>query len=156
MNCERYEGLMVSYMDGRATDAERREVELHLVACAGCRARVEEYRRLWSALEEAPAPAVSPNFDARLRARIAAEPQRRWFDLLVPSPRLAFATAALLVLSVWIGSLPNAPANVSVGPRTEEEARAVKDLQSLEDLDVLSDFEALVDLPPAKARPSKI
>jgi len=156
MNCKRNEGLMVSYMDGRATEAERRDVELHLVACAGCRARVEEYRRLWVELEQAPAPAVSPSFDARLRARIAAAPERRWFELLVPSPRLAFATASLLALFIWIGSLPTAPGNIAGDPRSGEEARAVKDLQSLEDLDVLTDFEALVDLPPATERPSKI
>ncbi len=39
MNCERYETRVIAYMDGRATDAARGEVDLRLVACSECRAR---------------------------------------------------------------------------------------------------------------------
>jgi anti-sigma factor RsiW len=151
MNCQRYEALLVAYMDGRVTEAERVEVDRHLLACGECRARVAEFGRLWNLLEEAPAPQVSPAFDARLRARIASEPQRTWFSWL-PAPRMAFATALLLLLSVWVGTRPQAPpdtATQSAGVRMEEE-RAVKDLQSLEDLDVLVNFEALGELPNTK------
>jgi len=148
MNCEKYSELLVSYMDGRAAAAQRAEVDRHLLACAECRTRVAEFRGVWTALDAAPAPELSSAFDARLRARMAAEPQRTWFSWL-PAPRLAFAAALLLLLSVWVGveraPAPDVAANAPV--TSEEDARAVKDLQRLEDLDVLANFEALSELP---------
>lgn len=144
MNCQRYENLLVAYMDGRATDAERIDVDRHLLACSACRTRVEEFRNLWTVLDETPAPQVSPAFDARLRVRIAAEPQPSWFSWL-PAPRMAMATALLLVLSVWVGTHPATTDEVTL--TADEEARAAKDLQVLEDLNVLANFEALSELP---------
>jgi anti-sigma factor RsiW len=151
MNCERFEPMLLAYMDGRAGDAERLEVDRHLLTCGECRARVAEFGRLWSLLEEAPAPEVSPAFDARLGARIAAEPRQAWWAWL-PAPRMAFAAALLLVLSVWIGTRPPSPgdATLPVSIVGMEDERAVKDLQSLEDLDVLVNFEALNELPATK------
>src|SRR6266851_8212651 len=110
MNCERIEKQLIAYMDGRASSTERREVEAHLADCGACRTRAEEFRLLWGVLDEAPQLEVSPAFDARLRARIAAE--TLWQSLwawLVPSPRLALAVSLLLVLSVWISSVPTVP-----------------------------------------------
>ncbi len=150
MNCERMEKRLIAYLDERASAAERREVEAHLAACTACRTRAEEFRALWGVLDEAPAVEVSPEFDARLRARIAAEPPRQslWASL-APSPRLAFAAALLLVLSVWISSLPPNPAqNPPVATTSEAEFKMIKDLPLLEDYDVLANFEALSELPP--------
>ena len=151
MNCEKYEAKLIAYMDGRASEAERSEVELHLVACAECRERVEEFRRLWGVLDEAPAQAVSPAFDARLRARIAAEPRPSLLSWLVPQPRLALAMSLLLAVGVWISLLPP-PVQNNVATRTasEEEFKMIKDLPVLEDLDVLANFEALSEVPPAQ------
>lgn len=148
MSCERYEYLLIAYMDGRATDAERIDVDRHLLACSACRTRVEEFRSLWAVLDESPAPQVSPAFDARLRARIAAEPKPSWISWL-PAPRMTLATALLMILSIWVGTHP---ANGPEGMQTltaEEEASAAKDLQALKDLDVLVNFEALSELPGA-------
>ena len=150
MNCERFEARLVAYMDGRATDAERAELELHLVACSECLARVEDFRRLWGVLDETPAHEVSPAFDARLRARIAAEPQGGLLGWLLPQPRLAFAMSMLLAMGVWISVLPPAPNSVAVTAASEEEFKMIKDLQVLEDLDVLANFEALSEVPPAQ------
>lgn len=156
MNCTDFEAGIVSYLDGRATDAERRAVESHLHACAACRARVAEFRSVWSALDEAPALDPSPSFDARLRQRIAAEPRR--FTLrpsaqgslgwLVPSLRLILATAALALLSVWVTMQP------ATQPQPGDQSVAAIDVdqQVLEDYDVLADFEALSTLPPAEPK----
>ncbi len=151
MNCQKFEPLLIAYTDGRATDGERAEVDRHLLACAACRERVEGFARVWSVLEEAPVPQVSEAFDARLRARLAAEPRNAWLAWL-PAPRFAFATAALLLLSVWIGREPaTAPEDIAAQTvSAEAESRAVKDLQTLEDLDVLIKFEALAELPSTK------
>jgi anti-sigma factor RsiW len=152
MNCEKFESRLITYMDGRATQAERGEVELHLVACSECRARVEEFHRLWGVLDEAPAHEVSPAFDARLRARMAAEPKPSLLAWLVPQPRLALAMSLLLALGAWISMLPPAPNDMVTATRSgsEEEFKMIKDLQVLEDLDVVTNFEALSEVPPVQ------
>ena len=152
MNCERMENRLIAYLDGRASPTERREVEAHLAACVACRTRAEEFRRLWDVLDEVPVEQPSPAFDARLRARLAAVPTRAsvW-SWLVPSPRLAFAVSLLLILSVWISSLPPAnPPAPSTPVNSEAEFKMIRDLPVLEDYDVLANFEALSELPPSK------
>ncbi len=150
MNCQKCQDLLVAYMDGRIAGEQHADVDRHLLACSSCRARAEEYRRVWATLDEAPAPEVSPAFDGRLYARIAAEPKPSWLDWL-PAPRLALAASFLLALAIWVGWGSRPPTNVAVNSNMtpEEEMRAVKDLQRLEDLDVLVNFEALSELPPA-------
>lgn len=144
MNCERISNALIPYMDGRADAAKRREVEAHLAGCDACRARVEEYRKLWNVLDEVSATEPSFGFDARLRARIAAEPRRNWFAWLVPSPRLAFATAFLVALSVWMANLP---AERQETMTSEKQFQMIRDLSVLENYEVLSNFEALSELP---------
>ena len=154
MSCKHIENHLLSYMDGRANAAERRDVEAHLAACAACRARVEEYRRLWHALDEAPAIEPSLGFDARLRQRVAAEPRPRPWLWLMPSPRLAFAVALLALLSVWVSSRPPAVVDSQVAAQTEQDFRMIKDLRVLEDYDVLSNFDPLSDLPQSPVAPA--
>lgn len=151
MNCDKFEARLIAYMDGRAGEAERGEVELHLVACAECRARVEEFRRLWGVLDEAPAHEVSPAFDARLRARLAAEPRPGLFGWLLPQPRLALAMSLLFALGVWISAY-QPPAPQTDRAASDEEFKMIKDLPVLEDLDVLANFEALSEVPPPQKK----
>ncbi len=149
MNCEKIAMRLMVYLHGRASAAERRDVEAHLAACNACQARAEEFRLLWGVLDYAPQLDVSPAFDARLRARIAAEPapQRPW-EWLVPSPRLALAVSLLLVLSAWVSSLPPVPGTLPPeAGKSEAEFRMIKDLPLLEDYDVLANFEALSEIP---------
>ena len=144
MNCEQISAEFISYLDGRAGADERRKVEAHLETCAACRARADEFDRVWHALDADPGIEPSLGFDARLRARIAAEPQPgRWAWLF---PRPALAMALLLAMSLWIGRLP------SEGPvaKSDEDFHMIKDLRVLEDYDVLSNFEALSELPPVQ------
>ncbi len=152
MNCERIEKRLIAYMDGRASAAERREVEAHLADCGPCRTRAQEFRLLWGVLDEMPQVETSPAFDARLRARIAAEPSRAsLWGWLVPSPRLALAVSLLLVLSVWISSVPAPGPAVADVAKSEAEFKMIKDLPVLEDYDVLANFEALSELPSQPA-----
>ena len=147
--CARMEDKLVEYLDGRAKPAERRAVEEHLAGCSGCRARTEEFRALWSALDDLPVISPSPAFDASLRARIAAEPARRGFWGWLPSPRLAFAVAALVAMSVWTVSMPRVMTDQTEMSRSLVEADfgMIRDLPVLENYDVLSKFEALSELP---------
>src|ERR1700693_3579413 len=112
--CATLESKLVEYLDGRARPAERHAVEEHLSGCASCRSRAEEFRTVWSALDDLPAISPSPSFDASLRARIAVEPARRGFWEWMPSPRFAFVVTALVVMSVWLSSVHRAVKNPSV------------------------------------------
>jgi anti-sigma factor RsiW len=141
------ETQLISYLDGRATARQRREVEQHLSGCAACRARAEDFRCMWSLLDEVPAAQPSAWFDARLRQRISTEPRPQWWRLWVPQPRLVLATLALLVLGFWgsSGSRQPLPAPVA-GMSEQEEFRMIKNMQVLENYEVLKDFDALNEL----------
>ncbi len=154
MNCAEMDIGMIAYLDGKAGDVERHEVEAHLAACPVCAARAREFRALWGVLDGMPVEEPSLAFDVRLRARIAAEPARRGLWSWVPAPRLAFAVSLLLLLSAYISSRPQqVPPAPPAPPNPEAEFRMIKDLRVLEDYEVLANFEALSELP-AKPAPA--
>lgn len=147
MSCNRMESRILPYVDGRLKADEMKEMEAHLKSCAACELRVNEFRAVSSLLDEMPQIEPSGAFDARVRARVAAEPVKQsWWSVFAPSPRVAFAASMLLLATVWFGSRPNEP----LGPTNngvEQEAQVVSDLPVLENFDVLSNFDALSDLP---------
>ena len=147
MSCNRMESRILPYVDGRLKASEMKEMEAHLKSCAACELRVNEFRAVSSLLDEMPQIEPSGAFDARVRARVAAEPVKQsWWSVFAPSPRVAFAASMLLLATVWFGSRPNEP----LGPTNngvEQEAQVVSDLPVLENFDVLSNFDALSDLP---------
>ena len=152
MNCERMETRLIVFLDGKATAAERREVEAHLESCADCRARAEEFRAVSALLDHAPVDGPSPAFDARMRAAVAAQPARGWFTLVewgVPALRTAAALAVLALVAWWVAMLPT-PNDQVVQMTPSEEFQLIRDLPVLEDYDVLANFEVLSQLPPPK------
>ena len=151
MNCEKISKSLVSYLDGRASERERASVEEHLKACAECRERAEEFRRLWSVMAEVPATEPSFGFDARLQQRIASEPRRKWWAWMAPSPRLAASVALLVGLAVFVSLRPRHVQPVNTQATSEEQFQMIKDLGVLENYDVLSNFDALSDLPAAQS-----
>jgi hypothetical protein len=161
--CAAMESKLVEYLDGRARPAERRAVEEHLSGCSDCRTRAEEFRALWTALDDLPAISPSPAFDVSLRARIAAEPARRSFWDWMPSPRLAFAVTALVVMSVWLSTTPHvttSPSVISQAVQTskvtaEKDFGIIRDLPELENFDVISKFDALSELPASPTASSE-
>jgi anti-sigma factor RsiW len=147
MSCNRMESQILPYVDGRLKAGEMKEMEAHLKTCAACQLRVTEFRALSGLLDELPQIEPSGAFDARVRARVAAEPVKQsWWSVFAPSPRVAFAASMLLLATVWFGSRPNDPL-VQQGAGVEQEAQVVSDLPVLENMDVLSNFDALSDLP---------
>lgn len=156
MNCQAIEQDFVAYLDGNANPATRRQVEEHLHGCAACRERAEEFRALWSVLDEVPVISPSPAFDAAVRQRVAAEPRRAgWWAWLVPSPRLGFATAAVVALAMWLSftHVPTQPAVAATPRNSETEFAMIRDLPVLEDYDVLQGFDALSELPVEESAP---
>jgi anti-sigma factor RsiW len=147
MSCEKMEGKILGYLDGRLKAGEVREVESHLEGCAACRVRVNEFRVVSGLLDELPMIEPSPAFDARVRARVAAEPVKSaWWAWLAPSPRVAFAASALALAMVWIGARTG-DQPVAVNGQPDTAVQMESDLPVLENYDVLSNFEALTDLP---------
>jgi anti-sigma factor RsiW len=123
-------------------------VEAHLAACAACRVRVNEFRAVSGLLDELPQIEPSGAFDARVRARVAAEPVKQsWWAVFAPSPRAAFAASLLLLATIWVGSRPG-----NVNPTNSAANGAVQnidpnDLPVLENYDILANFEPLTALP---------
>jgi anti-sigma factor RsiW len=145
MSCNRMESRILPYVDGRLKAGEMKEMEAHLKTCAACQLRVNEFRALSGLLDELPQIEPSGAFDARVRARVAAEPVKQsWWSVFAPSPRVAFAASMLLLATVWFGSRPNETLVPTNGPEQEQ---VVSDLPVLENMDVLSNFDALSDLP---------
>ena len=103
------------------------------VECADCRG----FAAVWERLDEFAAPEVSPGFDARLHARIAAEQARRpwWHRLLWPpiAPVVAVAVAAVIML-VHVPASPDA-AKQAGKVEIEQVAQAVDDLDLLTPID---------------------
>jgi len=145
MNCKHFERKLIAYMDGKASEAERREVEQHISACAACHTRARDFAAVWGMMDALPAIEPSEAFDARLRARIAVEPVRRsfWAEVL-PSPRFALSMSLLVLCSVWLAN--RAPASTPPA-NSEAEFKMINNLPVLENYDVLSKFDVLSDLP---------
>jgi anti-sigma factor RsiW len=158
------EKRLVAYLDGKLHAHERREFEAHLAICVACRERAEGFRSLWDVLEDLPAIAPSPAFDAMVRARVQQEVNRAGFwSWIVPSPRIALAATALLIASVWLSTFqptrlaPSRPATTAVVTNAEAEFGMIKDLPVLEDYDVVTTFDALSELPvqqPSQPEPT--
>ncbi len=157
MKCEEVSIELMAYIGGRASAGTTRRVEDHLAACPECRARAEEFRKVWTVLDEVPAVEPSFGFDARLRQRIAAEPRRAWFFGFVRQPRLALSVALLAALLVCVVKLPLG--NPAIQPMDatvqQEDFNAIKNLGVLENYDVVTKLGALSDLVPAPVNDSQ-
>lgn len=141
------ESRIVAYLDGRLNESERLEVKKHLASCAPCSVRVNEFRAVSGLLDELPVIEPSPEFDVRVRARVAAEPVKEsWWAWMRVSPRVVFAASMLLLAAVWMGYTSH---NMTAPPidMQQADAQMLQDLPVLEDHDVLSNFEPLKDLP---------
>lgn len=116
LTCDAFESLLPEYLEGTLGDSSLADAELHLAACATCRALVSDLRAITHAAAALPGIAPSrdlwPEIEARTRTTVvplAARPHR-W------SPRALGAIAAALVgitaLGTWqlaMRSRPEAP-----------------------------------------------
>lgn len=141
MNCDEMRELMPELAAGHS--AASSETDRHLQACPDCTSMLEEFRKTAALLDEWEAPAPSPYFDVRLKARLREENQKRTVNWLqwLRKPALVVSLMTLIVLgSTWyIGRPERAPA---AAPGT-----AVGDLQALDkNQDLFADFDELDDL----------
>jgi anti-sigma factor RsiW len=103
--CQSIDTLAMAYLDDELVSEERRELELHLLSCAGCKAHVESERAeialVRKALAPPPAPAklkvsIQRLLDAEDRAAAQAV-RRRWTRFALPGSATLAAAAALAV-----------------------------------------------------------
>ncbi|MDX2266740.1 MAG: anti-sigma factor [Bryobacter sp.] len=155
MNCTKMENgqslelqndLLVRYVANQLSGEERVGFEAHLAECSACQEELAAQFELHMALERWEAPAVSPQFDAKLWAQIRAEKAqapawRAWLTEVFGGWRgAAFAVPAfamLLVLIFWPSQMPNS------APKSEAPIDAAE-LQEIERS--LDDYEALMAL----------
>jgi len=149
MNCEKVSQELIAYLDGRMDSAKRRETEEHLASCAACRGRAEQFRRVWTVMDEVPVIEPSFGFDARVRQRVAAGPERGWLAWFVPQARLAFSAVLLIALTVWIAKRTSNPATGGPAGSTEQDFNAIQHLGVLENYDVVTKMDALSELVPS-------
>lgn len=157
MKCEEVSNELMAYMDGRASAGAGRGIEEHLADCTACRTRAEEFRKVWAVLDEAPAIEPSFGFDARLRQRIAAEPQRPRFFWFVPQPRLALSMALLAAMLALVVKLPmgNPVTQRQSAAVQQEDFKAIENLNVLENYDVVTKLGVLSDLVATPASDSQ-
>ena len=131
MKCPAPETLF-EFAQGEASLA----VERHVAECAACRAAVTEHRAMWSALDAWEAPAISPDFNRRLYARIEADKRRsaRWFQP-------AMAAAAALVIVAGTAWMVERPAPAPAEPQMKSVSVEIED--TLDDLEMLRQLEAV-------------
>ncbi len=127
--------LLAGYLARALDPAQMAEMDRHFAECSACRG----FLSVWERLDDFSAPEVSPGFDARLYARIAAEEARRtWWRRLLWRPAVPLvAAAALVAMALFIytpGQRPGRP-EVSLPVNIEQVAQAVDDLDLLVSLD---------------------
>jgi len=133
-----------AFLDQEIGAAERKEIEAHLLACPGCRALLEDLRRLDAAVGAEVAPPVPAGLAGRIRSRLGAAgaadaargvtatvsaaapempPRARWSSRIRPLP-LAAAASLVVVCALWILSPSRSPAP-SQAPASAGEERAM-------------------------------
>lgn len=153
MSCANWIDACTSWLNGRATPAERAAVEQHLAACPSCAETVKLDAAVRKALFSPPLLRASPGFAARVRQALEpfkAPPIRRraaW-RLFLP---YAAAAMALIAFAAWqrrdgpkdttgVGRPEMAVETVDpeVAALPPEDREVVKELDTLEDLETVT------------------
>jgi predicted anti-sigma-YlaC factor YlaD len=98
----RAEDLLSAYLDQQVTAVEKQFFELHVAACADCRAQLEATRSLVAALKAMPAVKAPRSFV--LPREMAKQPKRSIFAWY-PALRLATALAAIAFVVLFAGDM---------------------------------------------------
>lgn len=108
MACQRYQESLIDLALGALEGAREKELRTHLENCAACREQFVEQQHLAAAIDRGIAASVSaepsPEFTARIRQRIAAEPGpvASWWEGFRPGwLPIAAGALAILVLAIW-------------------------------------------------------
>ena len=176
MKCQGREKLFLFAQ--RMMDPEEAErIRWHVANCADCARVVEEYRKLDFALDDWSVAEPSPWFDAKVRARVAANDQKKsvfWGFGRVRALAAGVAAVVLILTAVVVFnhqkvaeinqplSSQAQPVTITPGKRVPDTTEAVRqplpaeeqlkmdeNLSVLEDYQVVANFDALSELPQA-------
>ena len=105
MNCERFEELLIDFMDNEIEPSEREMVKKHLMTCSHCSEKLEEFQEIRRRFNKEslpqPSPQVLATISKRARQEVAKEKTpfwKRWFY----SPILVPVLSSALAVFVWI------------------------------------------------------
>jgi len=131
-------GTLVEYCAGTLDPARASEFEQHAAECVECGRQVARQRALWQTLDQWTPAEVSPDFDARLYARIAREEAaplwKKWLALGWKPALVTAAAGAAILIGLLVHS-PQPPARADMVDIDQVE-------HALEDLDMLTPLPA--------------
>jgi anti-sigma factor RsiW len=137
--------LLLDFCSGKLEPGQRAEFERHIAGCAECREQVDAQRLVWETMERWTPPAVSPEFNARLYERIAADASgwRKWLPgILRPAVPLsigksaALATACAVLMAAFLMRAPHSHETASQPDTEKVDIEQVAN--TLEELDMLT------------------
>src|SRR3954468_14964063 len=145
MDCYEVKEQMLELMKGENPP----QAVAHLRGCEACANELASMRATMALLDQWKAPEPSPYFDAKLRARLKAEPEpaRGWRQWLVPltgwKPAMAVALAAVMAVGITVYKQTNIePPQITV----VQPGSAVSDLQKLDkNQELYASFDLLDD-----------
>jgi anti-sigma factor RsiW len=126
--------ILLEYCAGTLDPDRALDFEKHAAECAGCGREVASQRALWQTLDQWTPAEISPDFDARLYARIAREDAAPlWKKWLVWGWKPALVTAAAGA-AILIGLFMRQPQ-----PPSRTDTVDIEQVEHvLEDLDMLT------------------
>ncbi len=137
-NCRLIEEKLVDFIEQQLDDELTERIRQHIESCASCRELVEQFRAIWTSVDEIEELEPSPFFRTRLEARLDDEivgksPDPIWkriFPTLQPA-----AIAVALLLAVFSG-YKFAVVPATAGESVDESSDLLVDygLDSFEDL----------------------
>jgi anti-sigma factor RsiW len=134
--------LLLDYCSHSLDAKAAAEVEAHLAACPDCKAWTDAHMRTWSLLDDWQAAPISPDFERRLRERIALDEEHTpwwkavWLSLAARplKPALSAALVCLLLLAGLLFVRPRSAPPVHPNQETIDADRLEK---ALDDVDLL-------------------
>jgi len=116
MKCRECRAELSEYLDGRLSDARRRDFEEHAQACPECSALLEKLTEVRTAVGNLELRQTSDTFSFNMKRLLQeeAEKERTWFRILRARVRpirqaiwaASIGTAAALILTVSAGMTP--------------------------------------------------
>jgi anti-sigma factor RsiW len=130
--------ILLEYCAGTLDPDRTLEFEKHAAECAECGRQVASQRALWQTLDQWTPAEISPDFDARLYARIAREEAaplwKKWF-VRGWKPALVTAVAGAAIVIALFVRQPQPPLRTDTVDIDQVE-------HALEDLDMLTPLPA--------------
>jgi anti-sigma factor RsiW len=155
MDCKKVERLLLRFLDDRLEPGEKRLLQAHLSACAACRAKDREYRRILDLVRPQTVPEPLPYFKERVMAKLEAKaaPGPAFLWLRWAHRAVAFSLAVLILFGAGILLLrPQEPRELSQTERflllNENplgEAASILDQQKAEDRNMMLIFASVGD-----------